>query len=76
MTTPNGCAQCGKAQGKHAIEWGPRGYHTWVEPTDAQRKERMLRRRRDTERLRNQLAWAMLAEPTNDLGALPGLEMS
>lgn len=45
MNEPNGCAVCGKPERGHAIEWFPNvGLHTWQEPTDAQRLERMKKR--------------------------------
>ena len=48
--TPNGCRHCGTAERQHAQLHHPDvGFHTWVEPTDDQRKERMLARRRQNE---------------------------
>jgi hypothetical protein len=43
---PNGCTFCGVGERYHFRRWilGP-GMHAWIEPTDAQRKERMLARR-------------------------------
>ena len=47
----NGCQMCGKEQRGHAIEQLPDGtFHTWVEPTDDQRKDRLRARRRANEK--------------------------
>lgn len=45
--TPNGCQHCGIPQREHMQQWKPEpiGWHTWVAPTQAQIKERMLARR-------------------------------
>lgn len=38
----NGCRWCGASQQEHANRWiRSRGWHTHVEPTDAQRKARL-----------------------------------
>lgn len=43
---PNGCRHCGAAQRFHCQRWtDAAGWHTWTEPTDEQRKARMLARR-------------------------------
>jgi hypothetical protein len=44
--SPNGCRWCGIARLHHGGQWAPDvGWHTWVAPSDEQRKERMHRRR-------------------------------
>jgi hypothetical protein len=43
---PNGCHWCGEDRERHVQLWHPEvGWHQWVEPTDEQRKERLLQRR-------------------------------
>ncbi len=43
---PNGCRWCGVDREEHLQRWAPTvKWHTWVEPTAAQRKKRMLERR-------------------------------
>lgn len=43
---PNGCRWCGIDRHSHYQQWVPNiGWHMWVEPTDPQRKQRMLERR-------------------------------
>lgn len=45
--SPNGCRHCGEEERDHARVWLPDiGWHTWQAPTDAQRLERMRRRKR------------------------------
>lgn len=45
--TPNACRWCGRDERTHAIEWaGSVGYHKWAVPTSAQRRARMLARRK------------------------------
>lgn len=47
IPTPDGCRHCGTVQREHPQKYHEvAGFHGWVEPTDAQRKERMLARRR------------------------------
>jgi hypothetical protein len=44
---PSGCRWCGHNEREHAQRWTPVvKWHRWVEPTPAQRKARMLARRR------------------------------
>lgn len=44
--TPNACRWCDQDARSHAIEWADViGYHSWIAPTTAQRKRRMLARR-------------------------------
>ncbi len=46
ITTPNGCRYCGIDQLQHCGRWTEGvGRHQWIEPTDAQRLERMRARR-------------------------------
>jgi hypothetical protein len=46
LITPNGCRWCGLPERDHYRQWKPPvGWHGWVAPTDAQRKDRMLARR-------------------------------
>jgi hypothetical protein len=46
LSSPNGCRFCGIDQQQHATRWTPGpGLHTFTEPTNAQRKTRMLARR-------------------------------
>ncbi|MET1075093.1 MAG: hypothetical protein ABWY11_20770 [Umezawaea sp.] len=43
---PNGCRWCGADREEHLQRWAPTvKWHAWVEPTAAQRKERLLARR-------------------------------
>lgn len=43
---PNGCATCGVASAHHGHRWHPNAdVHTYQEPTNAQRLERMIERR-------------------------------
>ena len=50
IPAPDGCRHCGTAQREHPQKHHPDvGFHGWVEPTDEQRKERMLVRRRHNE---------------------------
>ncbi|GAA0501160.1 hypothetical protein [Streptomyces olivaceiscleroticus] len=43
---PNGCRWCGIEQRGHARRWvTSRGFHTWEQPTQAQRLARMRARR-------------------------------
>ncbi len=43
---PNGCRWCGIDPEEHVRLWAPTvNWHLWVEPTDAQRKKRILDRR-------------------------------
>ena len=43
---PNGCGACGRSERGHAMTWmSGIGIHTYLRPTDAQRKQRMLKRR-------------------------------
>jgi hypothetical protein len=43
---PSGCRWCGRDQYNHGCWYVPRrGFHTWVQPTQAQIKARMLARR-------------------------------
>lgn len=42
---PNACSQCGVGEQVHGQRYGIGGWHTWIAPTDRQRKERMLARR-------------------------------
>jgi hypothetical protein len=42
---PNGCARCGVGAQYHFTRITAVDLHQWIEPTDAQRKERMLARR-------------------------------
>jgi hypothetical protein len=46
LEAPNGCAYDGIERREHYTRWvmGP-GLHTWIEPSDEQRKRRMLARR-------------------------------
>jgi hypothetical protein len=46
LDPPNGCAYDGIERREHATRWvmGP-DLHTWIEPSDEQRKRRMLARR-------------------------------
>ena len=47
LATPDGCRHCGTAERAHSqMHHRDVGFHTWVEPTSEQRKERMLARRR------------------------------
>ena len=51
LPTPNGCRWCGIAKAEHYRQWKlPAGWHVWADPTDEQRKERMLARRRQAGR--------------------------
>jgi hypothetical protein len=44
--TPFGCRWCGREERAHGCWYMPRrGFHTWVQPTQAQIKARMLARR-------------------------------
>ncbi len=44
---PSGCRWCGFAEREHAQRWTPVvKWHRWTVPTPAQRKARMLARRR------------------------------
>ncbi|TFB83596.1 hypothetical protein E3O44_17115 [Cryobacterium algoricola] len=44
--SPNACRWCGRDDRRHSIEWAKSvGYHSWAEPTLAQRRARMLARR-------------------------------
>jgi len=44
--TPFGCRWCGDEQGGHGRRWmAGHGMHSWVRPTEAQMKARMLARR-------------------------------
>jgi hypothetical protein len=44
--SPNACRWCGRDDRLHSIEWARSvGYHSWVEPTKAQRRARMFARR-------------------------------
>lgn len=46
IPNPNGCRWCGVDRDEHLQRWDPTAeWHTWVEPTSAQRKKRMLARR-------------------------------
>jgi hypothetical protein len=48
LIPPGGCRWCGIEQYGHTQRWRPSvGWHTWAEPTDAQRKARMKARRRE-----------------------------
>lgn len=50
IPNPDACRHCGTAQREHAQLHHPNvGFHEWAEPTDEQRKERMLARRRQNE---------------------------
>lgn len=50
IPSPDGCRHCGAQQREHTQSHHPDvGFHTWVEPTGEQRKERMLARRRQNE---------------------------
>lgn len=50
LPTPDACRHCGTAQREHAQQHHPDvDFHRWTEPTDEQRKERMLARRRVNE---------------------------
>jgi hypothetical protein len=44
---PDSCGHCGKGRNRsHGMIWSRTlGYHQWIAPTDAQRKDRMLARR-------------------------------
>lgn len=43
---PNACTWCGIGQRDHYRQWTTAaGWHKWTEPTDEQRKARMLARR-------------------------------
>lgn len=43
---PNGCRWCGADREEHLQRWTPTvKWHVWVEPTDEQRKQRLLARR-------------------------------
>ena len=45
---PYGCSWCGDERHHHGHQWAPIiGTHQWMQPTQAQIKERMLRRRAD-----------------------------
>ena len=47
LPTPNGRRWCGLADADHYRRWKPPvGWHGWTPPTDEQRKQRMLDRRR------------------------------
>ena len=47
LPTPDGCRWCGLALADHYRQWiQPVGWHGWTPPTDQQRKQRMLERRR------------------------------
>ncbi|MBD9700718.1 hypothetical protein IHE56_01140 [Streptomyces sp. ID01-12c] len=44
--TPFGCRWCGDERGHHGRQWmAGHGMHSWVRPTEAQMKARMLARR-------------------------------
>jgi len=46
LTPPNGCRHCGIERDRHLSLWTREaGWHTWVEPSDRMRKERMIARR-------------------------------
>ncbi|GAA2410866.1 hypothetical protein GCM10010404_80950 [Nonomuraea africana] len=46
LPTPSGCRHCGLEKRDHMGRWkSGAGWHGWVEPTDEQRKARMLDRR-------------------------------
>lgn len=46
LPNPNGCMWCGTDPQTHLMRWVPDvKWHLWVEPTDAQRKERIQARR-------------------------------
>lgn len=46
LPAPNGCRHCGIDKPNHVQRWAREvGIHGWVEPTDAQRLERMKARR-------------------------------
>lgn len=46
MTEPNACRWCGIGRREHMQRWtAAAGWHGWTEPTDEQRKARMLARR-------------------------------
>ena len=46
LTPPNGCRHYGIARDRHPSLWTSEvGWHTWVEPTNRMRKERMIARR-------------------------------
>jgi hypothetical protein len=57
IPTPNSCRHCAVPERVHFQRWSDGiGMHTWVEPTDEQRKARMLARREDDERIANRRA--------------------
>jgi peptide methionine sulfoxide reductase MsrB len=44
--TPNGCRHCGLGEFGHFQRWSSAvGWHSFIQPTDAQRLERMRERR-------------------------------
>lgn len=46
--TPYGCSWCGDERHHHGNQWAPIiGAHQWLQPSQAQIKERMVRRRAD-----------------------------
>ncbi|MFC8531883.1 hypothetical protein [Nocardia sp. NPDC057227] len=46
VPAPNGCQHCGIDKDQHLQRWAPGvRWHQWVEPTDEQRKRRLLDRR-------------------------------
>jgi len=46
MTNPNGCRWCGIDKDVHLQRWHPViKWHTWIEPTSSQRKDRLKARR-------------------------------
>jgi hypothetical protein len=56
IPTPSGCRWCGIDKRDHLQRWTKRaGWHTWEPPTIAQRKARILARRRDPEASRRSI---------------------
>ncbi len=47
VAEPNACGECGIPEDEHVIRSGSDGLHTWQEPSDTQRKARMLARREE-----------------------------
>ncbi|QYN17511.1 hypothetical protein [Amycolatopsis sp. DSM 110486] len=45
LDPPNSCADCGIEQQSHFTRVTRTGLHTWIEPSNEQRKRRMLARR-------------------------------
>ena len=43
---PSGCSACGREERSHGMTWmSGVGFHLYIEPTQSQRKQRMIKRR-------------------------------